>query len=172
MIPHRAMNHSETTTSSVTAFKDIQLPPNRFELELEFIQALASPNYLHFLATCGSEYADGTILQDPHFLDFLRYLRDTWTKPEYSRFITYPHCLYFLELLIEQPAIFAKEWTLPAYRNFCHQQQFLSWQHRHAVCYGRGGNEATAGGGGGDTVPETTASGTGSHGVGDANAKM
>jgi mediator of RNA polymerase II transcription subunit 31 len=121
-----------------------ELPKNRFELELEFLQALASPAYLHFLATSRSEVSDGgVILQDPAFVDFLKYLRDTWTRPEYSRFLSYPHALYFLDLLIEQPAVL-KEWSLPAYRNFCHQQQFHAWQHRHAVCYGRGTVTAAA----------------------------
>ena len=32
----------------------------------------------------------------------------------------------------------SKEWTLPQFRNFCHQQQFLAWQHRHSVLYGQG----------------------------------
>lgn len=115
-----------------------ELPKNRFELELEFVQALASPAYLHFLATSRTESSDGgVILQDPAFIEFLVYLRDTWTRPEYSRFLSYPHALYFLDLLIETPAAL-KEWTLPAYRNFCHQQQFLAWQHRHAMCYGLG----------------------------------
>lgn len=148
-----------------------ELPPNRFELELEFVQALASPAYLHFLATTKSETGDCLLLQEPEFMDFLLYLRSTWSKPEYSRFINYPNCLvrlamrkllcilrastlssntlcplsymllskstmyyasyirntqYFLELLIDKPSV-VKEWTLPAFRNFCHQQQFLSW---------------------------------------------
>lgn len=113
------------------------LPANRFELELEFVQALASPAYIHFLATSRSETGDCPILQDAAFIGFLKYLRKTWSQPEYSRFLAYPHCLYFLDMLIEKPASL-KEWSLPAYRNFCHQQQFLTWQHRHRVCYGRG----------------------------------
>lgn len=125
---------SESSAAATTE----DLPNNRFELELEFVQALASPAYIHFLATSRTENGDsGVILQDPAFVDFLKYLRDTWTRPEYSRFLSYPHALYFLDLLIETPAAL-KEWTLPAYRNFCHQQQFLTWQHRHATCYGRG----------------------------------
>ena len=65
------------------------LPQNRFELEvrclsshvpthtsisiprplqLEFVQSLASPAYLHYLATSGTLYQES-------FLDFLRYLR-------------------------------------------------------------------------------------------------
>ena len=105
------------------------LPDNRFELELEFLQCLASPAYLHFLANNDSE----VLL--PDLVPFLRYLRDTWTQPQYARFLTYPHALFFLDVLIETPAAL-KEWTLPAFRNFCHQQQFLAWQHRHAHLYG------------------------------------
>ena len=114
------------------------LPANRFELELEFVQALASPAYWHFLAT----YREGdgpVLLQDPSFKRFLSYLRKTWTQPQYARFLNYPHCLYFLDLVLEHPAV-AKEWALPAYRNFCHQQQFLAWQHRHSDLYGSAGN--------------------------------
>lgn len=148
------------------------LPANRFELELEFVQSLASPAYLHFLSTYrdpeGTAASDSKdngssntlLLQDPAFQSFLRYLYDTWSRPEYARFLTYPHCLYFLQLLINdggnchnndkdnddddsEPTssannVVAKEWTLPAYRNFCHQQQFLAWQHRHATLYGKG----------------------------------
>jgi mediator of RNA polymerase II transcription subunit 31 len=115
------------------------LPENRFELELEFVQALASPAYLHFIST----YRDGdgpVLLQDPQFLAYLKYLKDTWTRPEYSRFLSYPHALYFLELLcLDQSERISKEWTIPAFRNFCHQQQFLAWQYRHETLYGVGG---------------------------------
>ena len=105
-----------------------ELPSNRFELELEFVQSLASPAYLHFLAT--SENLS-------ELIPFLRYLRSTWSQPDYARFLQYPHCFYFLDLLIDQPKVL-KEWTLAEFRNFCHQQQFLAWQHRHAKCYGVG----------------------------------
>jgi SOH1 len=119
---------------------DDDLPKNRFELELEFVQALASPAYIHFLATTRSESETGNgelLLQDPALQAFLRYLYDTWSRPEYVRFLQYPHALYFLELLLENPTA-AKEWTLPAYRNFAHQQQFYAWQHRHSTYYGVG----------------------------------
>lgn len=117
------------------------LPTNRFSLELEFLQALASPAYLHFLATTKSDTGDYLLLQEPEFLAFLRYLRTTWSQPEYARFINYPNCLYFLELLIERPSVAAKEWTLPGFKIFAHQQQFYSWQFRHAKLYGRGTNQ-------------------------------
>jgi mediator of RNA polymerase II transcription subunit 31 len=135
------MATSSTASSSSTTQKEssvISLPENRFELELEFVQALASPAYLHFLATTKTEEGDRLLLQEPAFQAYLEYLFATWTRPEYSRFLSYPHALYFLELLIEKPDVIAKEWTLPQFRNFCHQQQFLAWQHRHANLYGRG----------------------------------
>ena len=37
-------------------------------------------------------------LQDERFLSFLRYL-EYWRRPEYSRALRYPHCLFFLSLL-------------------------------------------------------------------------
>jgi mediator of RNA polymerase II transcription subunit 31 len=138
------------STTTATA-----LPVNRFELELEFVQALASPAYIHFLATsrvddAGTSGGDGgLLLQDTDFQKYLQYLYTTWTDPAYSKFLSYPHSLYFLKLLTEKPALQAKEWTLPAFRNFCHQQQFSSWQHRHETLYG-----------GGSSVAGTTASET------------
>lgn len=146
------------------------LPDNRFALELEFLQALASPAYLHFLATtrCSNEEDEDeldvdtagsaaaaaavatsssstatttTYLQDPNFHAFLKYLRDTYSQPDYIRFVQYPHALFFLQVLIEQQPSVLKEWTLPEFRNFCHQQQFLAWQHRHATVYGVGSSK-------------------------------
>lgn len=105
------------------------LPLNRFELELEFIQCLASPAYLHHLATSG-------FLNDPAFLQFLQYLK-YWKNPEYVRFISYPHCLYFLDLLCENEA-FRREMANVGFRNFVHEQQFYSWQYRSQHLYGCG----------------------------------
>ncbi|KAB5596553.1 Mediator of RNA polymerase II transcription subunit 31 [Ceratobasidium theobromae] len=51
----------------------------RFELELEFVQALANPFYLENLASEG-------LLQDASFINYLEYLQ-YWRKREYARFI-------------------------------------------------------------------------------------
>ncbi|TFY71602.1 hypothetical protein EVG20_g1386 [Dentipellis fragilis] len=51
----------------------------RFELELEFVQALANPYYLHSLAQQG-------ILSQPAFVHFLEYLQ-YWREKDYARFI-------------------------------------------------------------------------------------
>lgn len=87
------MDVDDATPKVSTDVTKKDLPPNRFELELEFVQALASPAYLHFLATTKSETGDCLLLQEPEFMAFLRYLQSTWSRPEYSRFINYPNCL-------------------------------------------------------------------------------
>lgn len=51
----------------------------RFELELEFVQSLANPFYLHSLA-------QQNILDQPAFINFLNYLQ-YWKEKDYARFI-------------------------------------------------------------------------------------
>lgn len=167
------------------------LPENRFELELEFIQALSSPAYIHFLATSRTlddslllSSSSSSLVTHPQtqstlqqLQPFLHYLYETYSQPEYARFLRYPHALFFLESLLvydedhhskkesfdatstnsapKAPSSNTKgssdttsstgipnklwvEWTVPSFRNFCHQQQFLAWQHRHSTCYGVG----------------------------------
>lgn len=63
----------------------------RFQVELEFVQCLANPNYLHFLAQRG-------YFKDPAFINYLKYLL-YWKEPEYAKYLKYPMCLYFLDLL-------------------------------------------------------------------------
>jgi mediator of RNA polymerase II transcription subunit 31 len=125
----------QPTKPSQQAAKLLQdLPKNRFELELEFVQSLASPAYLHYLATNPSS-DDHNWLDDPEFVEYLRYLFKVWTRPEYNRFLVYPQALYFLEWMLNHRR---EEWAQVAFRNFAHQQQFLGWQHRATRLYGRG----------------------------------
>ncbi|KIR52988.1 hypothetical protein I315_04446 [Cryptococcus gattii Ru294] len=63
----------------------------RFQSELEFIQCLAHPQYLHELQIQG-------YLGKPAFLNYLKYL-EYWRGPQYVRFIIYPTCLVYLTLL-------------------------------------------------------------------------
>ena len=122
----KRMNSSDV---AMTDPKEVDLPANRFELELEFVQCLASPAYLHHLATTG-------ILGEPSFIEFLEYLQ-YWKKPEYVRLLQYPHCLFFLDLLIHNP-VFRRELANVPFRNFIHEQQFYNWQHRARKLYGQG----------------------------------
>eukprot|EP01084_Bolivina_argentea_P217684 369545_1 len=99
----------------------IVVPGDRFVRELELVQSLASPEYLHFLAQ--SRYLD-----DPAFLAFLGYLT-YWKRPEYAIYIKFPQCLAFLDLLLEDPQ-FRKELATELFRDWIHQQQFLHWRYR------------------------------------------
>ncbi|EMP41096.1 hypothetical protein UY3_01715 [Chelonia mydas] len=78
---------------------DLLFPPTsddtgnrlRFQLELEFVQCLANPNYLNFLAQRG-------YFKDKSFVNYLKYLL-YWKEPEYAKYLKYPQCLHMLELL-------------------------------------------------------------------------
>ena len=55
---------------------------SRFELELEFVQALANPHYLESLAVQG-------ILNQPAFVNYLKYLTYWLDKDKgYSKFVS------------------------------------------------------------------------------------
>lgn len=49
----------------------------RFERELEFVQCLANPMYLNYLA-------QSKVLEEEAFLEYLKYL-EYWRAPEYTR---------------------------------------------------------------------------------------
>jgi len=91
----------------------------RFQVELEFVQCLANPHYLNFLAQRG-------FLKEQSFVNYLKYLL-YWKKPEYAKFLKYPQCLHFLELL--QYEHFRRELVNPACAKFIDEQQILHWQY-------------------------------------------
>ncbi|XP_062509196.1 mediator of RNA polymerase II transcription subunit 31-like isoform X2 [Corticium candelabrum] len=94
----------------------------RFEVELEFVQSLANPYYLNFLAQHG-------YFKDKSFVNYLRYLQ-YWKHPKYARFLKYPHCLHFLDLL--QHKEFQKELVNAQCAKFIEEQILLQWQYnRH-----------------------------------------
>lgn len=128
---------SNTSISLIDTHNNSQqnLPKNRFELELEFIQSLASPRYLHHLA-------NQNYLRDEKFLQFLQYLK-YWKQPEYANYITYPHCFFFLDLLCDSET-FRNELVNMEFQNFVHQQQFFNWQYRSRRLYGTGAAAAAA----------------------------
>lgn len=76
------MNDSSQTTVPAPSNVDAEARAAnraRFELELEFVQALANPFYLHSLA-------QQNILSQPAFVNFLGYLL-YWKDKDYARFI-------------------------------------------------------------------------------------
>ncbi|KAF8995467.1 SOH1-domain-containing protein [Cyathus striatus] len=90
----------------------------RFELELEFVQSLANPFYLHSLA-------QQNILEQPTFINFLKYLL-YFKEKDYARFIHYPHSLHHLELL-QHPKFRSAMKNSEFLRDY-HQKQFDHWR--------------------------------------------
>ncbi|XP_047962836.1 mediator of RNA polymerase II transcription subunit 31-like [Salvia hispanica] len=100
-------------------YKDPDDGRQRFLLELEFVQCLANPTYIHYLA-------QNRYFEDEAFIGYLKYLQ-YWQRPEYLKFIMYPHCLFFLELL--QNANFKNAMAHPANKELAHRQQFYFWKN-------------------------------------------
>ncbi|PFX27335.1 mediator of RNA polymerase II transcription subunit 31-like [Stylophora pistillata] len=108
------MNTSETKSQETDDRTHL-----RFQVELEFVQCLANPHYLNFLAQRG-------YFKEQSFINYLKYLL-YWKKPEYAKFLKYPQCLHFLELL--QYEHFRRELVNPACAKFIDEQQILHWQY-------------------------------------------
>ncbi|XP_071691130.1 mediator of RNA polymerase II transcription subunit 31-like [Rutidosis leptorrhynchoides] len=106
-------------SSPKKVYKDPDDGRQRFLLELEFVQCLANPTYIHYLA-------QNRYFEDEAFIGYLKYLQ-YWQRPEYILFIMYPHCLYFLELL--QNASFRSAMAHPANKELTHRQQFYFWKN-------------------------------------------
>lgn len=93
----------------------------RLLIELEFVQNLANPKYLSYLAQ------NGYFNQDC-FINFLRYLQ-YWKNPEYAKLLVFPQCLSFLDTLINN-ASFRRELLIPQFIDYIHQQQGLLWMNK------------------------------------------
>ncbi|VDL85790.1 unnamed protein product [Nippostrongylus brasiliensis] len=58
----------------------------RFEIECEFVQALANPHYVNCtVVTFYSILAQRGFLKEQHFINYLKYLL-YWKQPEYARY--------------------------------------------------------------------------------------
>ncbi len=113
----------------------------RFELELEFVQSLANPRYLHHLATTPNpsssssrasssktnhdEEEENDVLNSPEMVGYLSYLRYWYEDPRYAKYILYPHSLYFLKLL--QDPSFRRAMRNPRRVEEVHTAQFQFW---------------------------------------------
>jgi mediator of RNA polymerase II transcription subunit 31 len=106
-------------TGSAPADKETDPGVQRFQLELEFVQCLANPTYIHYLA-------QNRYFEDEAFIGYLKYLK-YWQRPEYIKYIIYPHCLFFLELL--QNANFRNAMAHPANKELAHRQQYFFWKN-------------------------------------------
>ena len=122
-LPPSLLPITSPTDPSIPALTSLLLsttPSLRFSLELEFVSLLASPLYLHHLAT--SQY-----LQSPSFLTYLLYLRSVWTHPPYLQHVQYPHALGFLHRLCDSAA-FRAALLRPDYCELLHSQQYWTWR--------------------------------------------
>ncbi|XP_058084949.1 mediator of RNA polymerase II transcription subunit 31 isoform X2 [Magnolia sinica] len=110
---------AQTPSTPKNVYKDPDDGRQRFLLELEFVQCLANPTYIHYLA-------QNRYFEDEAFIGYLKYLQ-YWQQPEYIKFIMYPHCLFFLELL--QNANFRNAMAHPGNKELAHRQQFFFWKN-------------------------------------------
>ncbi|GMH29148.1 hypothetical protein Nepgr_030991 [Nepenthes gracilis] len=110
---------ADTSTLMNIVYKDPDDGRQRFLLELEFVQCLANPTYIHYLA-------QNRYFEDESFIGYLKYLQ-YWQHPEYIKFIMYPHCLFFLELL--QNPSFRSAMAHPGNKELAHRQQFYFWKN-------------------------------------------
>ncbi|XP_033141351.1 mediator of RNA polymerase II transcription subunit 31 isoform X1 [Brassica rapa] len=117
--PKEMDDTSEPTSPPKNTYNDPDGGRQRFLLELEFVQCLANPTYIHYLA-------QNRYFEDEAFIGYLKYLQ-YWQRPEYIKFIMYPHCLYFLELL--QNPNFRTAMAHPANKELAHRQQFYYWKN-------------------------------------------
>ncbi|KNA19186.1 hypothetical protein SOVF_063710 [Spinacia oleracea] len=114
-----ADDKAKSPSSPKVVYKDPDDGRQRFLLELEFVQCLSNPTYIHYLA-------QNRYFEDEAFVGYLNYLQ-YWQRPEYLKFIMYPHCLYFLELL--QNANFRNAMAHPGNKELAHRQQFYFWKN-------------------------------------------
>ncbi|KAF9173034.1 hypothetical protein BGX21_002110 [Mortierella sp. AD011] len=109
---HQGLNSTLQTEDEYEQLK-------RFQIELEFVQCLSNPWYLHHLAQQQYFNQDAFV----RYLDYLQYFR----KPEYAKYIIYPHCLHFLTLL--QHKSFRDQLAKQDTATFVHERQYYHWQY-------------------------------------------
>ncbi|KAF3614360.1 Mediator of RNA polymerase II transcription subunit 31 [Capsicum annuum] len=76
------------------------------------------------------DLAQNRYFEDEAFIGYLKYLQ-YWQRPEYIKFIMYPHCLFFLELL-QNPA-FHNAMAHPANKQFDFWKNFRNSRLKHIL---------------------------------------
>ena len=90
----------------------------RLQIEHEFVQNLANPSYLHYLA-------QHRYFQDEQFMHFLKYL-EYWRQPAYMKYLVFPQCLTVLNALITKNE-FREALKYQNFRDYFHSQQVVAW---------------------------------------------
>ncbi|RLN89954.1 hypothetical protein BBJ28_00024350, partial [Nothophytophthora sp. Chile5] len=125
--------------STSAAKADVPSNDVRFQMELEFIQCLASPAYLNCACAATSPVsrlpplpssfaiflAINRYFDNPAFMNYLQYLK-YWKQPQYAKYIVYPHCLAFLDMLEDER--FRQMIAREDFMTLVHGQQFYHWQ--------------------------------------------
>uniref|UniRef100_A0A915PN04 tRNA:m(4)X modification enzyme TRM13 n=1 Tax=Setaria digitata TaxID=48799 RepID=A0A915PN04_9BILA len=119
LLPGKKIRIEGPGLNSVSGPETSEEQKKRFEIECEFVQALANPHYLNFLAQRG-------YFKESYFINYLKYLL-YWKRPEYARALKYPQCLHFLEAV--QSSAFREAITCTANAKFIEEQQLLQWQY-------------------------------------------
>uniref|UniRef100_A0A914Q1P1 Mediator of RNA polymerase II transcription subunit 31 n=1 Tax=Panagrolaimus davidi TaxID=227884 RepID=A0A914Q1P1_9BILA len=91
----------------------------RFQIESEFVQSLANPHYLNYLAQRGY-FKEATFVR---YLNYLRYFK----QPDYAKTLKYPQCLLFLDLL--QKPEFREAIASSSNAKFIEDQMLLQWHY-------------------------------------------
>uniref|UniRef100_A0AC34RJQ0 Mediator of RNA polymerase II transcription subunit 31 n=1 Tax=Panagrolaimus sp. JU765 TaxID=591449 RepID=A0AC34RJQ0_9BILA len=91
----------------------------RFEIECEFVQLLANPHYLNYLAQRG-------YFKEATFVRYLKYLC-YFKEPNYARTLKYPQALTFLDLL--QKPEFREAIATANNAKFIEDQMLLQWHY-------------------------------------------
>ncbi|CDH54452.1 predicted protein [Lichtheimia corymbifera JMRC:FSU:9682] len=72
------------------------------------------------------DLAQQQYFKDDAFIRYLEYLQ-YWKKPEYARFVVYPHALYFLDLL--QHPKFREHISTSENTQEIHRMQYYHWMY-------------------------------------------
>ncbi|OAF68286.1 Mediator complex subunit 31 [Intoshia linei] len=113
-----SMNENEDQKRCIGQYESKSQNLLRLEVELEFVQCLANPNYLNYLAQHG-------YFKDRTFINYLIYLM-YWTRKEYISLIRFPFALHILQAL--QSEKFRKQLTDSDFTNFIDDQLILYWK--------------------------------------------
>lgn len=117
------MASSVGTSSTKPAWDETEQEARaRFVAELEFVQCLSNVGYLAHLAATRQLFA-------PEFVAYLKYLQ-YWKQPQYARFLQWPHCLQFLDLLQDE-AVREKLYMDPEYPLLLMRQFENHWRFRN-----------------------------------------
>ena len=137
------------------------------QAELEFVQGLANPEYLHCTpsrpglgpshvayppttdATCAlvlTDLAQHRFFDDPQFVRYIEYLQ-YWREIPYCLYVVFPHCLRMLELL--QSGQFMAALKRADFKDHLACQQHWHWGQRYELLRQQDGDDEDGGVGAG-----------------------